>query len=172
MRPMIDQMYRRPGAAGAYPTPADTPPPGLGGGFGGLNPAIASSLLQGVASQAASSPTAGPSVGSGAGLTSHLHISTNLASFDRLLGQHRASIAFFSSPSSASIGVVFEQLARDKAKTNSIAFIKVDKDVGNGTEILNKYKVGDTPSFLFFRHADRVSYSYPDLTRIALTCSC
>ncbi|KAF9516513.1 hypothetical protein BS47DRAFT_1340874 [Hydnum rufescens UP504] len=161
MRPMIDNMFRRPGVP-PYPTPADTPPSGVPSPTSALNPQLATSLLQSVAAQATSTSgthsSTAPISGAGSSLTSHLHISTNLASFENVIQHHRATVVLFVSASKENKDVdrVFERLARDKAKMNAVAFVKVDKEVGNGAEVLTKCGISATPSFQFYQQGEKV----------------
>lgn len=159
-------MYRRPTAASAYPTPAVTPAPVTPSSASAptqpLNPQLASSLLQAVAAQAGS-PNASTSAGGGPGpgLTSHLHISTNLASLQNLINDHKAVAILFTSTTSPSARLVeptFEKLALG-AKRNGVAFVKVDKETGKGQEVFDKYQVKETPTFLFFKEGKQVRHN-------------
>ena len=180
MRPLIDNMYRRSGPL-PYPTPADTPPSGLPPAANALNSQLATSLLQDVAAQAASTSgtrsAPAPTSGSGSSSSSHLHISTNLASFENVIRDHRAAVVLFVSSSADNGGVerVFERLARDKARKNAVAFVKVDKEAGNGAEVLTKCGIDATPSFQFYRKGEKVKEEFAHTgtaTSLLLTRQC
>jgi len=165
MRPMIDNMYRHappPSAipyspTQAYPTPAQTPP-------GSTTPAIspnqslASSLLHNVASQASSGPGGAGRQPSVSSLGSHLHISTNPASFESILKRHRGVIALFveNSPAERELEVAFEALAKREAKSNQVAFVRVDVKVGNAKEVFEVWSLEKTPSVAHFLKGEKV----------------
>jgi desumoylating isopeptidase 1 len=156
-------MYRRPvpGAA-PVPTPATAAP-------GGLNPQMASSLLQAVASQAQSSggasayptpsPSSPPTPAPVQTISSHLHVSTNSASFHSLLNTHRVVVANFTAPRTCGpcrmVEPVFEELSRSKAR-EGVAFTKIDLDVGMGQGLAAEYGVRATPTFIFFLDGKKV----------------
>jgi hypothetical protein len=146
LRPMIDSMYRRPAAA-AYPTPAATP---LSvGSTPGINPALASSLLQSVAAQAAA---AGPSGSvTGASLVSPMHISTNVASLESISASHRHVVVLLSTGAEKTFEQIFEQVAKEQTSKYGLAFVKVDTQVGTAPEIAKKYKVTASHALLFLR---------------------
>ncbi|GJJ15677.1 hypothetical protein Clacol_009955 [Clathrus columnatus] len=138
LRPTIDAMFRRP-SAGA-PTV--------------LPPSSGSSLLNSVASRAAGEPQI-PSVPSASTstLSSPLQISTNPASFHAILSSHRCVSVFFTSSTCAPCNLIaptFEDLAWKHAKSNVIAFVKVDMGVGLGNQIAQKWGIRVTPTFMFF----------------------
>ena len=166
MRPMIDSMYRRApppstlrsSPAQAYPTPAQTPPPGLANATGAHSQSVASSLLQSVAARAASAPEGtgrDPSISS---LGSHLFVSTNPASFESILKRHRGVIALFveNSPAESELEVAFETLAKRKARSNQVTFVRVDVKVGNAKEVLAMWGPEKTPSVVHFLKGEKV----------------
>ncbi|KAF8318355.1 PPPDE putative peptidase domain-containing protein [Cantharellus anzutake] len=157
MRPMIDSMYRRapPSAVGVsppqtYPAPAQTPSPSVG-----------SSLLQNVAARAVSGPAAAGTQPSLSSLSSHLLVSTNLASFESILEKHRGVIALFvqNLPSEKKLEVAFEALAKEKANLNRVAFVSVDASVGNAKDVIKKWNVGNIPSVLCLLKGEKISES-------------
>lgn len=140
-------MYRRP-SAGAPPT---------------LPPSAGTSLLSSVASRAAGEPQilSVPSASTST-LTSPLQISTNPASFNAILSSHRCVSVFFTSSTCAPCGLIaptFEDLAWKHAKSNVIAFVKVDISVGLGSQIAQIWNVRATPTFVFFLDGKKVSSS-------------
>ncbi|KAF7985602.1 hypothetical protein HWV62_3907 [Athelia sp. TMB] len=160
LRPTIDMMYRRPGT-GPVAAPAGPPV---------ANPDIASTLLQAVASRAASNgqlptpnptspPTPVPTVATQT-LTSPIHVSTNPASFNSVLHSHRAVVAFFTSTTCGPcrmIAPVFEELAAAKATSGSeVAFVKIDLAVGMGSAVSGEWGVKVTPTFLFFMDGKKI----------------
>ncbi|KAF8319661.1 DUF862-domain-containing protein [Clavulina sp. PMI_390] len=154
IRPMIDQMYSRPGRStpGAYPTPAATPP-STSARPTGISPDLASTLLQSVASQAAGSSRSSPT--SAASLTSPLHISTNVASLEHIISTHRATAVLVSAGANKPFEQALEQVARENVKFVGAAFVKVDTTVGQGKEIASKYSVPSLPGMILF-HSDTV----------------
>lgn len=143
---MIDSMYRRPATA-AYPTPAATPP--SVGSTAGIHPALASSLLESVAAQAAA---AGPSgSASGASLVSPMHISTNLASLENISASHRCVVVFLSTGTEKALEQIFEQVAKEQSSKYGLVFVRVDTQVGTAQEVAQKYKVTSSHALLFLR---------------------
>jgi thiol-disulfide isomerase/thioredoxin len=147
-------MFRRPSA------PAALPPPNA------PNPELASTLLQALASQAASGSSAGPYPTPAPSpprhtpstLTSPLQITTNPASLTSLLSSHRCVSVFFTSPTCAPCRIVepvFEDLAHSKASAG-VAFAKVDMAVGMGGQVASQWSVRATPTFLFFLDGKKV----------------
>lgn len=159
---MIDNMYRRPGAAPTpavapggfgYPTPSPTPPAGFGNA---ANSQLASSLLQSVANQAAGSGPS-PSAGQGPSPASPLHISTNVASLTNIISRHRATAVLIASDNV--LEQAFEQLAKSSAaKAEGLAaFVRVDTNVLGAKDVREKYGVDSLPTALFFRGDRKVS---------------
>ncbi|KAI0051384.1 DUF862-domain-containing protein [Auriscalpium vulgare] len=149
LRPTIDSMFRRPSGY----TPAGTPPLAQPAA---PNLALASSLLQAVATRASGpAPTTPAST-----VAAPIHVSTNPASFHSVLGAHRAAVAMFTSATCAPcrmIEPVFEELARAKTKGEGrIAFVKVDMDVGMSGMVGREYEVTATPTFVFFQDQKKV----------------
>ena len=172
MRPTIDAMFRRP-VPGAAPTPVSfrpTPEAAAAAAAASPNPALASQLLQAVASQAFSptgtsaaaagvngAPPARP-LGAAETLSAPIHMCTNPSAFQGILGAHRAVVAFFTSQTCAPCRVVepvFEELAREKAGGKT-AFVKVDIEAGLGFQVGGLYSVRATPTFLFFLDGQKV----------------
>ncbi|KAL1760409.1 PPPDE putative peptidase domain-containing protein [Schizophyllum commune] len=166
LRPTIDNMYRRP-TPGAPTAPAPAPSADFAS-----NPALASSILQAVASQAAGG--AGPSTQSPqpqhplpatSTLTAPIHPCTNPASFHNLLKTHRAVVADFTDqycgPCRA-IAPEFERLAEEKGvrvghSGRGAAFTSVDIRVGQGQALAAEYGIRATPTFLFFLDGEKIS---------------
>lgn len=137
------------------------------------NPDLASTLLQAVASRAASNgvqpsqsylPTPAPTHPSTPTpatqtLTSPIHVSTNPSSFHSVLRTHRALVAFFTSTTCGPcrmIQPIFEELASAKARNGNVAFTKIDLDVGMGSSVAGEFGVRVTPTFLFFLDGKKV----------------
>ena len=145
-------MFRRP--TGLTPPAA---PPGQQ-----PNPALAPSLLQGVADRA--TPAAGYSTPSTSTVAGAIHVSTNPASFRSLLDSHRAVVAMFTSATCGPcrmIEPVFEDLAHAKSRgkgQGKVAFAKVDLGVGMSGAIARQYNVSATPTFGFFLDGKRVCW--------------
>ncbi|KAH9927057.1 DUF862-domain-containing protein [Amylocystis lapponica] len=167
LRPTIDAMFRRP-VPGALPTPSTFQPSSAAASAAAAaspNPALASTLLQAVASQALSSSTAGslppmptptpmPSTST---LTAPVHICSNPASFHDILRSHRAVIAFFTSATCGPcrmISPLFEDLALQKTRgvrgATETAFAKIDMGIGLGGQVGAEWGVRVTPTFIFF----------------------
>lgn len=149
LRPTIDNMYRRPVAA----APGVAPPPAA------PDTGLTASLLQAVASQAASGSAppraAVPATQTVAG---GLQVSSNPASFHGILAAHTAVAAFFTSPTCAPCKIVeplFESLAEEKAGPG-VAFVKIDFSVGRSGEVAEEFGVRATPTFLFFLNGKKV----------------
>ncbi|KAI0345887.1 DUF862-domain-containing protein [Trametopsis cervina] len=175
LRPTIDAMYRRP-VPGAQPAAPGIPPQAAAAAAAASpNPALASSLLQAVASQAFSSQgtsastssfspsgTATPSTET---VSAPIHICTNQASFNNVLKTHRAVIALFTSPQTCApcrvIAPVFERIARERTQQaengGGIAFVKVDLDTGLASALAGEYSVRVTPTFLFFKDGTKTN---------------
>lgn len=152
IRPMIDRMYGR-RSTGVYPTPAPTPPSVPQSA--GINPQLASSLLQSVAAQAAGSNIASPTTA--ASLTSSLHISTNLASLEHIASTHKATAVLLTTGTSKSLEQIFEQFAKDHGLMVGCAFVKMDTQVGSAKDVLAKYPLFGLPGMLLFRREQCVS---------------
>ncbi|KAL1745277.1 PPPDE putative peptidase domain-containing protein [Schizophyllum fasciatum] len=163
LRPTIDNMYRRP-ATGSPTALAPAPSADFAS-----NPALASSILQAVASQAAGG--AGPStppqqpLHATETLTAPIHPCTNPASFHNLLQTHRAVVADFTDqycgPCRA-IAPVFERLAEEKGvrvghNGRGAAFTSIDIRVGQGSALAAEYGIRATPTFLFFLDGKKIS---------------
>jgi thiol-disulfide isomerase/thioredoxin len=156
LRPTIDAMFRRPTGLTPPAAPGQQP-----------SPALASSLLQGVADRATAprvaldSGYATPSTSTVAGA---IHVSTNPASFRSLLDSHRAVVAMFTSATCGPcrmIEPVFEDLAHANSRgrgQGKVAFAKVDLGVGMGGAIARQYNVSATPTFGFFLDGKRVCF--------------
>ncbi|KAL1660602.1 PPPDE putative peptidase domain-containing protein [Schizophyllum commune] len=164
LRPTIDNMYRRP-TPGAPTAPTPAPSADFAS-----NPALASSILQAVASQAAGG--VGPSNQSSQQplhatdtLTAPIHPCTNPASFHNLLKTHRAVVADFTDqycgPCRA-IAPEFERLAEEKGvrvghSGRGAAFTSIDIRVGQGQALAAEYGIRATPTFLFFLEGKKIS---------------
>ncbi|KAL1689367.1 PPPDE putative peptidase domain-containing protein [Schizophyllum commune] len=164
LRPTIDNMYRRP-TPGAPTAPTPAPSADFAS-----NPALASSILQAVASQAAGG--VGPSNQSSQQplhatdtLTAPIHPCTNPASFHNLLKTHRAVVADFTDqycgPCRA-IAPEFERLAEEKGvrvghSGRGAAFTSIDIRVGQGQALAAEYGIRATPTFLFFLDGKKIS---------------
>ncbi|KAK7690108.1 hypothetical protein QCA50_006756 [Cerrena zonata] len=165
LRPTIDNMFR-PSAPGA-PTPGTiqpTPQATQAAVNASPNPALASALLQAVASQAtlntsnlnvpsSSSVPAQPT----STVTAPVHICTNPSAFNNILKSHRTVVAFFTSATCGPCRMIepaFERLAHEKTEAakvgGSIAFVKIDMGVGMGGMVASEYGVRVTPTFIFF----------------------
>ncbi|KAI0333739.1 DUF862-domain-containing protein [Cubamyces sp. BRFM 1775] len=180
LRPTIDAMFRRPvpGAAPAATPQMQMPAPETlsAAASASPNPALASALLQAVASQAYSSgslsaptpstfPTGSSSTGSSNGsstVAGPIHMCTNPSSLHSLLQTHRAAVVLFTSPTCPPcrmIEPVFEDLAHQKthgAGSGRVAFVKVDLSVGMGNQVASEWGVSVTPTFLFFLDGKKV----------------
>jgi desumoylating isopeptidase 1 len=162
-------MFR--GPVGAIPTP---PPEGTAKNTNTpLDPQLASSLLQAVASRAAgmnNSPSSSNSLPTPAAtptpatstVASPIQIATNPSSFHSLLGSHRAVVSFFTSATCGPckfIEPVFEELAHKKTRGaggGRIAFVKIDMGVGMGSQVAAEYSVRVTPTFIMFLDGKKV----------------
>lgn len=171
LRPTIDAMFRGRAATGVL-----TPPPDIGAAAAASpNPALASSLLQAVATRAASNdlgalsssrnylptpaPTSPPTPAQSNSLTVPVHIATNPSSLNNVLRTHRAVVAFFTSATCGPcrmIEPVFEDLAMSKSRANGIAFVKIDLSVGMGSAVAGEHGVRVTPTFIFFLDGKKV----------------
>lgn len=156
LRPTIDAMYRRPGAA---PVPVQPAPQAAEI----ANAALAPALLQAVAAQAGG---AGPADAGAATVAGPIHICTNPASFRNTLNTHRAVVAFFTSARCAPCHAIqpeFERLANEHTRGDEfegggrIAFVKVDIGAGMGGMLAQEYNVSATPTFIFYRDGNKVS---------------
>ncbi|KAI4520329.1 DUF862-domain-containing protein [Schizophyllum commune Loenen D] len=164
LRPTIDNMYRRP-TPGAPTAPTPAPSADFAS-----NPALASSILQAVASQAAggAGPSTQPSqqpLHATDTLTAPIHPCTNPASFHNLLKTHRAVVADFTDqycgPCRA-IAPEFERLAEEKGvrvghSGRGAAFTSIDIRVGQGQALAAEYGIRATPTFLFFLDGKKIS---------------
>ncbi|CAE6427903.1 unnamed protein product [Rhizoctonia solani] len=144
MRPVIDNMFRR-------PTPGATPPPGTPQTTA-PTPHISNLLLQAVAQQATSSGSNQPSTADPASstITAPVHIATNPPSLDSLIKSHKVSLIFFTSSTCGPCRMIepaFEDLAREKAGPD-IVFIKVSLDVPGAAEVAGRWGVRVTPTFI------------------------
>ncbi|KAI9058199.1 DUF862-domain-containing protein [Trametes sanguinea] len=168
LRPTIDAMFRRP-VPGAGPAMPQMPAPETlnAAASASPNPALASALLQAVASQAystgslsaptpASMPSLGSSANGSATVAGAIHMCTNPSSLHSLLKSHRAAVVLFTSPTCPPcrmIEPVFEDLAHQKTHgmgSGRVAFVKVDLSVGMGNQVAGEWGVRVTPTFLFF----------------------
>ncbi|KAI0821985.1 DUF862-domain-containing protein [Trametes gibbosa] len=167
LRPTIDSMFRRPTPGAASTTPQLPSPESLNSAASASpNPALASALLQAVASQAYSSGSisAPPSMpplnlnsgSSGSAVTGPIHMCTNPSSLHSLLQSHRAAVVFFTSATCGPCRMIeplFEDLAHQKTHGSGggrVAFVKVDMAVGMGSQVAGEWGVRVTPTFLFF----------------------
>ncbi|KAG2145882.1 PPPDE putative peptidase domain-containing protein [Suillus clintonianus] len=165
LRPTIDAMFRGKASTGVLTPPPDIAPTTSAS----PNPALASSLLQAVASSATSNssgapsssrnylptpaPTSPPTPVQSNTLTTPVHIATNPSSFHNVLRTHRAVVAFFTSATCGPcrmIEPVFEDLARSKSRANDVAFVKIDLSVGMSNAVGGEYGVKVTPTFVLF----------------------
>lgn len=132
--------------------------------------AMASSLLNGVASQAytSSNGTATPPQQSvTSSMTSPLTFSSNLASFTSTLHSHALTFALFTSKSdivTRQVQTSFEQIAWEEkrrraggGKGGDLAFVEVDVDMPTGKQVAEKYGVTETPGYAFFKADEKVS---------------
>ncbi|KAL1950630.1 hypothetical protein VTO73DRAFT_5754 [Trametes versicolor] len=171
LRPTIDSMFRRPSPGAAPAAPQMPAPDSLNAAASASpNPALASALLQAVASQAYSSgslsaPTSMPSVAPNSGsstVTGPIHMCTNPSSLHSLLKSHRAAIVFFTSATCGPCRMIeplFEDLAHQKTHgsgSGRVAFVKVDLAVGMGNQVAGEWGVRATPTFLFFLDGKKV----------------
>ncbi|KAI5831552.1 DUF862-domain-containing protein [Schizophyllum commune Tattone D] len=163
LRPTIDNMYRRP-TPGAPTAPTPAPSADFAS-----NPALASSILQAVASQAAggAGPSTQPSqqpLHATDTLTAPIHPCTNSASFHNLLKTHRAVVADFTDqycgPCRA-IAPEFERLAEKGVRVGhsgrGAAFTSIDIRVGQGQALAAEFGIRATPTFLFFLDGKKIS---------------
>lgn len=165
-------MFRRPSSGAAPAAPQVLAPDSLNAAASASpNPALASALLQAVASQAYSSgslsaPTSMPSVAPNSGIstvTGPIHMCTNPSSLHSLLKSHRAAIVFFTSATCGPCRMIeplFEDLAHQKTHgsgSGRVAFVKVDLAVGMGNQVAGEWGVRATPTFLFFLDGKKVN---------------
>ena len=164
MRPTIDAMYR---PAGAEPPTTATNTP--------LDPQLASSIVQAVASQAANG-SASTNIQSTNSLTSPIHVITNPATFNNFLKTHKAVVAFFTSANCLPcrrIEPVFERLSEEKGlhqDRDGAGFAKIDIHVGMGKNLATEWGVRATPTFMFFLDGKKVRllFFFFFLTSLAL----
>ncbi|KAH9847895.1 DUF862-domain-containing protein [Lenzites betulinus] len=158
LRPTIDSMFRRP-SAGTAPAAPQLPQESRDAAVAASpNPALASALLQAVASQAyTNSSSSGSSPGSGSStVAGPIHMCTNPSSLHSLLQSHRAAVVFFTSATCGPCRMIeplFEDLAHQKTHgsgSGRVAFVKVDMAVGMGSQVAGEWGVRVTPTFLFF----------------------
>lgn len=153
LRPTIDNMYRRPSGPTVGPSPTPS------------NMELGASLLQAVASQAASgsarapypTPVPTPPRAAESTLTGPIQIASNPASLRSLIASHRCVTVFFTSPTCAPCRIVepvFEDLARNKA-SKGVAFAKADLATGLGSQIASQWSIRATPTFLFFLDGEK-----------------
>ncbi|CAE6457816.1 unnamed protein product, partial [Rhizoctonia solani] len=152
MRPMIDNMFRRP-TPGTTPPPA-TPQTGVPSGD------ISNLLLQAVAQRAASSTFNQPETTNPGSSTvaAAVHIATNPPSLDSLIRSHKASVIFFTSSSCGpcrAIEPAFEDIAREKAGPD-VVFVKVSLDVPAASEVAGRWGVRVTPTFIMCLDGERI----------------
>ena len=176
LRPTIDAMFRQP-VPGAAPSPPPAPSPNAlqQAASAAPNPALASALLQAVASQAyatgslsaptslPASPSAPRTANPGAStVAAPIHMCSNSSTLHGLLQTHRATVVFFTSATCGPckmIEPVFEQLAHNKTQGSAagrIAFVKVDMAMSTGGQVGAEWGVRVTPTFLFFFDAKKV----------------
>ncbi|KAI0631986.1 PPPDE putative peptidase domain-containing protein [Trametes polyzona] len=173
LRPTIDAMFRRP-APGAAPAAPQLPSSDSlnAAASASPNPALASALLQAVASQAystgsLSAPTSMPPVNSNSTSGSStvagpIHICTNPSTLHSLLQSHRAAVVFFTSATCGPCRMIeplFEDLAHQKTHgsgSGRVAFVKVDMGVGMGNQVAGEWGVRVTPTFLFFLDGKKI----------------
>ncbi|KAI0763635.1 PPPDE putative peptidase domain-containing protein [Trametes elegans] len=175
LRPTIDAMFRRPVPGAAAPTVPQLPAPEALGAAASAspNPALASAILQAVASQAysgggLSAPTSLPGASSANGangsstVAGAIHMCTNPSSLHSLLRSHRAAVVFFTSPTCGPCRMIeplFEDLAHQKTHgtgSGRVAFVKIDMAVGLGNQVAGEWGVRVTPTFLFFLDGKKV----------------
>ncbi|KAI0352609.1 DUF862-domain-containing protein [Trametes cingulata] len=170
LRPTIDAMFRRPVSGAATPAAPQLPAPETlnAAASASPNPALASALLQAVASQAystgsLSAPTSMPTVNPDSStVAGPIHMCTNPSSLRSLLQSHRAAVVLFTSPTCPPcrmIEPVFEDLAHQKTHgmgSGRVAFVKVDMAVGMGSQVAGEWGVRVTPTFLFFLDGKKV----------------
>jgi thiol-disulfide isomerase/thioredoxin len=164
-------MYRGSGAGAIL-----TPPPEAVNSAAAASPTpqLAASLLQAVASRAATgtnrsgsstaylpTPTATPTPATSA-IASPIQIATNPTSFRSILSSHRAVVSFFTSATCGPckfIEPTFEDLAHAKTRGGGgglVAFVKVDMGVGMGHQVAAEYSVRVTPTFIMFLDGKKV----------------
>ncbi|KAJ7600908.1 PPPDE putative peptidase domain-containing protein [Mycena floridula] len=158
LRPTIDNMYRRPspGTAPAVPQPVSTP-----------NPDLTASILQAVASQAASRGSGPPPLPATESLTGAIHPCTNRAAFDNVIKTHRAVVVNFSNLATCApcrmIAPIYEQLASEKGirigtssgRTGAV-FMKVDMATPGGSSLSSELSVSVMPTFWFFLDGKKI----------------
>jgi thiol-disulfide isomerase/thioredoxin len=161
LRPTIDAMFR-PQAAGASRTiPREAVQQAA---QASPNPALASSILQSVASMATQSGASSSAPATGASTVSApMQICTNASSFASLLSKYRVLVGFFTSstcPPCRVIEPVFERLAEEKTRGRSgsdlPAFVKVSIDTPSSSQLASQYAVRVTPTFIFFLDGKKV----------------
>ncbi|KAH9924254.1 DUF862-domain-containing protein [Epithele typhae] len=169
LRPTIDSMFRRPTPGAASPPAAPSPGAMQQAAAASPNPALASALLQAVASQAMSTgslsvPTSlprTPTAGS-ATVAAPIHMCTNSSALHGILQSHRAAVVFFTSATCGPcrmIEPVFEELSHNKTHGNGggkTAFVKVDM-AGMGNQVGAEYGIRATPTFLFFLDGKKIN---------------
>ncbi|KAJ1303148.1 hypothetical protein OPQ81_011349 [Rhizoctonia solani] len=151
LRPMIDNMFRR-------PTPGATPPPGTPQTTAPA-PNISNLLLQAVAQRATSSapnqpPTINPASST---VAAPVHIATNPPALDSLIKSHKVSIIFFTSSSCGPCRMIestFEDIAGEKAGPD-VVFVKVSLDMPGASEVAGRWGVRVTPTFIMCLNGER-----------------
>lgn len=154
LRPTIDQMFGR----SAQNLPATQPVNGRD---------LASGILQGVAANATAPGSVNGLSSQAASLTAPVQICTNMASFNTIIGRHKAAVVFFTSqtcPPCRMIEPIFERLAEAKASPK-VAFVKIDTGVGMSQQVAQTYNIRATPTFLFFLNGKKV-------IRAIFSCTC
>lgn len=68
------------------------------------------------------------------------------------------------------IAPIFEELAGEKTKNgDSVAFTKIDLDVGMGSAVAREWGVSVTPTFVFFLDGKKVCVRGPGYHYVLLT---
>ncbi|CAE7148577.1 unnamed protein product [Rhizoctonia solani] len=151
LRPMIDNMFRR-------PTPGATPPPGTPQTTAPA-PDISNLLLQAVAQRATASVSQPATVNPASStVAAPVHIATNPPSLDSLIKSHRASIIFFTSSTCGPCRMIepaFEDLAREMAGPD-VVFVKVSLDVPGTAEVAGRWEVRVTPTFILCLDGEKI----------------
>src|ERR1700722_5277682 len=125
-----------------------------------LPPQIASAQQPGSSRAAVATPALSPPT---TNATSPIHVCTNPSFMRTILRTYNAVVAFFTSASCGPcrmIAPVFESLAEAKAggRTNKIAFVKVDLDVGMNGAVAREHGTRVTPTFIFFLNGQKVCW--------------
>ncbi|KAI0248568.1 PPPDE putative peptidase domain-containing protein [Lactifluus subvellereus] len=162
LRPTIDAMFSPPtGSGSTQPTTSYSLPQAASNR---TTNAAAAATARALASDSGYSSNSTPTPTPSNPNPNPIHVSTDPASFRRLLGAHRAVVAMFTSATCGPcrmIEPVFEELARakkagGKERGDGVAFVKVDLGVGMGVMVAREHNVAATPTFGFFLDGKRI----------------